>query len=59
MTDAELDTAYTELCHTLSRVGQSRSELALAMLCLGLMAQCDDVHGVLALIAKAEESCIQ
>lgn len=59
MTDADLDRSYTALAHALEGVGQQRSELLLAMLCLSLMARRDSASEVLPLIDRARERCLQ
>lgn len=59
MTGDDLDRGYTALCRALGEVGPRRSELLLAMLALGLMARSDDVDGVLALVERARERCLQ
>ncbi|MBF6990468.1 MULTISPECIES: hypothetical protein [Cupriavidus] len=50
----DLDLAYTRLCEALGRVGEARSPLLLAMMCLGLMSRQDSLAPVLALIDEAE-----
>jgi hypothetical protein len=59
MTDADLDRSYTALCEALGEVGQERSELLLAMVALGLIAQSDNAAAVLGLVARARERCLQ
>lgn len=59
MTDADLDLGYTALCKSLGEVGQERSELLLAMVCLALMARCADAGDVLPLIERARDRCLQ
>ncbi|TDF64321.1 hypothetical protein [Cupriavidus sp. L7L] len=50
----DLDLAYTRLCEAMGRVGEARSPLLLAMMCLGLMSRQDSLAPVLALIDEAE-----
>lgn len=57
MTDDELDRSYTALCASMADLGPERSELFLSMLCLSLMARCDSLDPVLALIANAQAHC--
>ncbi|MGV3570276.1 MAG: hypothetical protein ACO1PB_06725 [Ramlibacter sp.] len=59
MTDADLDRTYTALCHALGAVGQERSELLLSMLCLALMARSEEAEGMLQLIARSRDRCLQ
>jgi len=59
MSDAELDRSYTALCQALGEVGSERSELLLAMVALGLMAQAQDAEEVERLVARARERCLQ
>lgn len=54
MNDAELDRAYTALCEMLARIGESRTALALAMICLSLISRQGSIGDVLGLIDKAE-----
>jgi hypothetical protein len=58
MSDAELDRNYTALCKALGEVGPERSELLLAMVALGLMAQAQDAAEVERLLARARERCL-
>jgi hypothetical protein len=58
MSDAELDRSYTALCKALGEVGPERSELLLAMVALGLMAQAQDAAEVERLLARARERCL-
>jgi hypothetical protein len=53
MTDSDLDLSYTALCEALTAVGPERSELMLSMICLALMARCEQAGPVLELIARA------
>ncbi|MEM5429515.1 hypothetical protein [Cupriavidus oxalaticus] len=50
----DLDLAYTRLCEAMGRVGEERSPLLLAMMCLGLMSRQETLAPVLALIDEAE-----
>lgn len=50
----ELDLAYTRLCETMARVGQDKTPMLLAMVCLGLISRQDALAPVLALIETAE-----
>ncbi|RYZ00893.1 MAG: hypothetical protein EOO24_15990 [Comamonadaceae bacterium] len=59
MTDTDLDRSYTALCHALSDVGEGQAQLLLSMVCLGLMARSPDAAGVLPLIARARERCLE
>ncbi len=59
MTDAELDQAYTALCHALSDVGEDRAALLLSMLCLQLMGRSTSAQDVLPLIESARVLCQQ
>jgi hypothetical protein len=56
MTEQDLDTSYTSLCEALTRVGEQRAPLFLAMLSLSLIARQPDARDVLALIAQAEKN---
>ena len=58
MSEAELDRAYTALCRALGEVGPERSELLLAMVALGLIAQAPDAAGVEALLARCRARCV-
>ena len=59
MNEHELDRSYTALCRALGEVGPERSELLLAMVALGLMAQAQEPVEVERLIAKARERCLE
>ncbi len=59
MTEQDLDTSYTSLCEALTRVGEQRAPLFLAMLSLSLIARQSDAGDVLALIAQAEKNSAQ
>ncbi|MGK5080028.1 hypothetical protein [Janthinobacterium sp. HLX7-2] len=50
MTDIELDNLYTELCHTMGRVGEQAAPLLLArfaLLAMGAIGKADVVQGLL------------
>lgn len=53
MTDAELDDAYTRLCHTMTRLGEPLAPLFLARFALLAMARLDDAPVVLQMIDDA------
>lgn len=55
MTDAELDTAYAELCRTMTRVGEPQMALYLARFALLAMAEIGDAACVARIIANAAE----
>jgi hypothetical protein len=50
----DLDLAYTRLCEAMGRVGETRSPLLLAMICLGLISRQEALAPVLALFDEAE-----
>ncbi len=54
----ELDRSYTELSHAMTRVGEAKSTLFLAMMCLALMARQPSSDAVLAMIETAERQCV-
>ncbi len=54
MTDQDLDSSYTALCEAISRVGEQRAPVFLAMLSLSLIARQASASDVLALIAQSE-----
>jgi hypothetical protein len=56
MTEQDLDTSYTLLCEAITRVGEQRAPLFLAMLSLSLIARQANASDVLALIAQAEKN---
>ena len=58
MSETELDRSYTALCRALGQVGPERSELLLAMVALGLMAQAQDAQEVERLVERACERLI-
>lgn len=53
MTDTDLDQSYSAVCEALSQVGEARSPMFLAMLCLSLMSRFERADQVLPLIANA------
>lgn len=57
MTEQDLDTSYTALAEAISRVGEERASLFLAMLALSLLARQPNAEQVLDLIAQAEQNC--
>jgi len=56
MTEQDLDTSYTLLCEAITRVGEQRAPLFLAMLSLSLIARQASASDVTALIAQAEKN---
>lgn len=54
MTEQDLDTSYTALCNAVTRVGEQRAPLFLAMLALSLLARQGSCDEALSLIAQAE-----
>jgi hypothetical protein len=59
MNDVDLDRSYTALCNALGEVGQTRSELLLAMVALGLMSRSDNAQEVLEVVERARERCLR
>ena len=55
MTESELDSVYTQLCETMTEIGEARSPLFLARFALLAIAKIDDVATVQRLIANASE----
>lgn len=55
MTDAELDTVYTDLCRTMTELGEARAPLFLARLALLAALRIDDAAAVSGLIAQAAQ----
>ena len=53
MTDSELDIAYTELCKTMTRLGEAQSALFLARFALLAMVRIDDAAVIGRVIAEA------
>ena len=56
MTDSELDIAYTELCKTMTRLGEAQSALFLARFALLAMVRIDDAAVIGRVIAEAAEN---
>jgi hypothetical protein len=59
MTDAELDIAYTQLCHTMTGLGQEQALPYLARFALLAMVRVGDLQAVQTLISQAGESLPQ
>ncbi|MBX3611502.1 MAG: hypothetical protein KF871_16535 [Hydrogenophaga sp.] len=59
MTDSDLDTSYTALCHALGEVGESQAPVLLAMLSLSLLARQPDAASALSLINQARSRCLK
>ena len=59
MTDTELDQLYTQLCRTMTDLGESHSTLFLARFALLATARIDDIAIVHELIAAAAEGLAQ
>ncbi|NYT37457.1 hypothetical protein ERD78_11320 [Allopusillimonas soli] len=59
MTDRDLDKSYTALCEAVTRIGEHRAPLFLAMLALSLIARQDSADQALALIRQAEQGAVQ
>jgi hypothetical protein len=57
MNDHDLDQSYTRLCETMARVGEEKTPLLLATLCLSLISRQSDVDEVQRLMAQAEAAC--
>ncbi len=55
MTEAELDAAYSDLCRTMTQLGEPRMPLYLARFALLAMAEIDDAARIARLIASAAE----
>lgn len=53
MTAAQLDAAYSHLCHTMTRVGEAQASIFLARLALLALSQCDDAEAAKQLIDDA------
>jgi hypothetical protein len=53
MTDSDLDRCYTALCEALGQAGEARAPLLLGMVCLSLIARCEQAADVLPLVEKA------
>lgn len=56
MTDAELDEIYSQLCRTMTELGEARGSLLLARFALLAVAQIDDAACVQRLISEAADS---
>ena len=57
MNAEELDRSYAELCHAMTRVGEAKSTLFLAMMCLQLVSRQPSSDAVLAMLETAERQC--
>ena len=55
MTESELDGIYTQLCKTMTELGEARCALFLARLALLAIDEIDDVAAAQRLIADASE----
>jgi hypothetical protein len=55
MTESELDSVYTQLCKTMTDLGEARSSLFLARFALLAITEIDDMAAVQRLIAEASE----
>ena len=55
MTESELDSVYTQLCKTMTNIGETQSSLFLARFALLAVAEIGDVATVQRLIADASE----
>ncbi|MDX2203206.1 MAG: hypothetical protein NW223_10690 [Hyphomicrobiaceae bacterium] len=55
MTDAELDSAYAELCRTMTHLGERRTELYLARFAVLAMLEIDDAAKISRLVAAAAD----
>lgn len=55
MTEAELDVAYSDLCRTMTRLGEAQTPLYLARFALLAMTRIGDPAAVARLIADAAE----
>lgn len=55
MTESELDDIYTQLCRTMTDLGQARAPLFLARFALLAIAEIDDMAATERLIAEAGE----
>ncbi|WP_166454469.1 hypothetical protein [Lacisediminimonas profundi] len=53
MTDLDLDRAYTDLCHALSKIGEKDALTALGRFALLAMLEIDDPDKIAAMITKA------
>ncbi|MGV3653439.1 MAG: hypothetical protein ACO1N5_14420 [Noviherbaspirillum sp.] len=59
MTDTELDQVYTQLCKTMTDIGEARSSLFLARFALLAIARIDDAPEAQRLIREAGEGMEQ
>lgn len=59
MTDTELDQVYTQLCKTMTDIGEARSPLFLARFALLAIARIDDAKTAQRLIREAGEGMEQ
>jgi hypothetical protein len=55
MTDSERDTVYTQLCKTMTELGEAHTALYLARFALLAMERIGNVEAALGLIAAARE----
>jgi hypothetical protein len=55
MKDTELDTVYTQLCRTMTTLGQDKAQLYLARFALLAIRQIDDPEAALRLIRDAAD----
>jgi hypothetical protein len=55
MTATDLDDVYTELCQTMTRLGEERAQLFLARFALLAIVRIDQAASVRAMIAEAAE----
>ena len=55
LSDADLDAAYTHLCHTLTRLGPAQSESMLSRLALRALARCASGAEALKLVDDAAQ----
>ena len=56
MSEHDLDRSYTALCEALTQVGESRAQVFLSMLCLGLLARQSSAEDVLPLIDTCQRA---
>jgi hypothetical protein len=55
LSEADLDTSYTELCHTLTAVGEPQAQLCLARLALLALSRMDSASDASQLIQAAAQ----
>jgi len=55
MTDSELDTVYTQLCKTMTELGEAHAPLFLARFALLAIDRIGDADAVMHLVADARE----